>query len=172
LQGASMCCPSRCASACLLLCSIGFGRRAGLRHRHRRAIPPLPEPLARSSQTGVSALPDAVQTLGVLRDVSGILTHSLNADAMLEQFLLLLREILGIIAPLFFCSNPSLPLEMLSRLTTAALARRQCHRIVFRSIGPFQLSFDSGIGGHIFRLGASCGVQARKRGRISKHKGI
>src|SRR2546421_4645486 len=31
-------------------------------------------------------------TLGVLRDFSAILTHSLNAEGMLKQFLLLLRE--------------------------------------------------------------------------------
>ncbi|HUE36699.1 MAG TPA: response regulator, partial [Candidatus Acidoferrum sp.] len=36
------------------------------------------------------------QTLDVLRDFSSILTHSLNAEAMIKQFLVFLREILSI----------------------------------------------------------------------------
>src|SRR2546421_1968275 len=37
-----------------------------------------------------------VRTLEVLRDFSGILTHSLCSEALLKQFLLLLREIIGV----------------------------------------------------------------------------
>ena len=52
------------------------------------------------------AAPAAIQTLGVLRDFSGILTHSLNAEGMLNQFLLLLREILSINRAAVFLRQP------------------------------------------------------------------
>jgi CheY-like chemotaxis protein len=58
------------------------------------ALPSLPPETVKSAEMGTA--PAATQTLGVLRDFSGILTHSLNAEGMLKQFLLLLREILSI----------------------------------------------------------------------------
>src|ERR1039458_4383663 len=39
---------------------------------------------------------NAAQTLDMLRDFSSILTHSLDAEAMLKQFLLFLRETLSV----------------------------------------------------------------------------
>src|SRR5438270_13795469 len=53
----------------------------------------LPPETTKPLSAGSPAIPGAAQTLGVLRDFSGILTHSLNAEGMLKQFLLLLREI-------------------------------------------------------------------------------
>src|SRR5438477_452255 len=47
-----------------------------------------PRPLSDTSHTH--------RALQVLRDFSGILTHSLQADGLLKQFLLLLREILAV----------------------------------------------------------------------------
>ena len=47
------------------------------------------------------------QSLGALRGFSGILIHSLDAHAMLKQFLLLLRELIASIAPRFFCASRS-----------------------------------------------------------------
>jgi len=45
----------------------------------------------------------------VLRDFSGVLTHSLCAEALLRQFLMLLREILGVNrAAVFLRPPPSL----------------------------------------------------------------
>ena len=49
----------------------------------------------------------AAATLSVLRTFSGVLTHSLRAEALLRQFLLLLREILGVNRAAVFLRQPS-----------------------------------------------------------------
>src|SRR5436190_14722909 len=56
-----------------------------------------------SASAGVAA----PQSLSVLRNFSGILTHSLNAEAMLKQFLLLLRELLSINRAAIFLRQPA-----------------------------------------------------------------
>ena len=98
--------------------------------------------------------PGAAQTLGVLRDFSGILTHSLNAEGMLKQFLLLLREILSINRAAIFLRQPfaafgSAPAVAESRRLRAACAIGLSPGL----LEHFELSFEAGIGGHLFRLG-------------------
>ena len=56
-------------------------------------LPPAPQP--------------ALQSLSPLRAFSAILTHSLDAEAMLKQFLLLLRELIGINRAAVFLRQPS-----------------------------------------------------------------
>src|SRR5439155_7728531 len=62
-----------------------------------RQLPPWPSQPARETTARaepIAAMPSdvsAVESLGVLREFSGILTHSLNIEAMLNQFLMLLR---------------------------------------------------------------------------------
>jgi signal transduction histidine kinase len=116
--------------------------------------PPLPALVARSvenSPVGSAAVP---QALSVLRDFSGILTHSLNADALLKQFLLFLREILGVNRAAIFLRQPvasmdyAVPLEGGRRLTLASAVG-----VSASLLQHFQLSFDAGIGGQVFRLG-------------------
>ena len=46
----------------------------------------------------------------MLRDFSSILTHSLDAEAMLKQFLLFLREILSVNRAAIFLNRPVTPL--------------------------------------------------------------
>ena len=53
---------------------------------------------------------NAAQTLSVLRDFSSIMTHSLDAEAMLKQFLQFLREILSVNRAAIFLNRPSSPL--------------------------------------------------------------
>jgi nitrogen-specific signal transduction histidine kinase/ActR/RegA family two-component response regulator len=93
-------------------------------------------------------------TLGVLRDFSGILTHSLNLEAMLKQFLMLLREIVSINRAAIFLRVPSTSFE---EATSARETRRlRAAASVGLSAGlleHFELSLDAGIGGHLFRLG-------------------
>jgi len=61
-----------------------------------------PEPLSREPMNHLR------HTLEVLRDVSGILSHSLCASSLLKQFLLLLREIIGVNrAAIFLRSAPN-----------------------------------------------------------------
>ncbi len=98
--------------------------------------------------------PGTAQTLGVLRDFSGILTHSLNSEGMLKQFLLLLREILSINRAAVFLRQPFGSSSDPLALAESRRLRSAC--AVGLSPGlleHFELSFESGIGGHIFRLG-------------------
>ena len=58
---------------------------------------PVPPPVLELSRASESvAPPTATQALRFFRNFSGILTHSLNSEAMLKQFLLLLRELVGV----------------------------------------------------------------------------
>ena len=121
---------------------------------------PPPAQLATISRTAPSALEPSVassgpsQTLGALRNFSQILTHSLNAEAMLKQFLLQLREMLGINRAAIFLRQP------VTSFTEGA-ATEQARRMRSASavgLSPgllvhFELSFDAGIGGQIVRLG-------------------
>ena len=96
----------------------------------------------------------ATQTLGVLRDFSSILTHSLNADPMLKQFLLFLREILGVNRAAIFLHRPA------TGLAEAAVPEGSHRLRVASAIGippglleHFELSLDSGIGAQLAHLG-------------------
>jgi signal transduction histidine kinase len=114
--------------------------------------PVLPEETVKLLQG--SAVAGLSQTMSVLRDFSGILTHSLNAEGMLNQFLLLLREIISISRAAVFLRQPfgafgGAPGLRDSRRLHAACALGLPGGL----LQHFELSFDSGIGGHIFRLG-------------------
>ena len=94
------------------------------------------------------------QPLGVLRDFSGILTHSLDSEAMLKQFLLLLRELLGINRAAIFLRQP---FNSPARSGISSEPRRlRAASAIGLSPGlleHFELSFEAGIGGHLFRFG-------------------
>src|SRR6266850_327366 len=117
---------------------------------------PAPVEIMRPSEVGfpVPALPGPAHTLGILRDFSGILTHSLNLEAMLKQFLMLLREIVSINRAAIFLRVPATPFE---EATSARETRRlRAAASVGLSAGlleHFELFLDAGIGGHLFRLG-------------------
>ena len=93
-----------------------------------------------------------IRALEVLRDFSAVLTHSLCAEAMLKQFLLLLREIIGVNRAVIFLRPPfsgfgSSPEE--SRRFRSACA-------IGLSAGlleHFELSFEAGLGGFLYRQG-------------------
>jgi signal transduction histidine kinase/DNA-binding NarL/FixJ family response regulator len=116
------------------------------------ATPPQPPETMKSAETG--AAPTAAQTLSVLRDFSGILTHSLNAEGMLKQFLLLLREILSINRAAVFLRQPFASFGHGPTVAESRRLRAAC--AIGLSPGllqHFELSFEAGIGGHLFRLG-------------------
>jgi nitrogen-specific signal transduction histidine kinase/CheY-like chemotaxis protein len=123
----------------------------------RMSPPPAPMP----SRTAFFQTPEpspnrvisASQTLDVLSNFSSILTHSLDAEAMLKQFLLFLREILSVNRAAIFLNRPSplteTPLPEDSRRLRAVAA-------IGLSPGLLEhlgLSLDSGIGGQLSRLG-------------------
>ena len=116
------------------------------------ALPSLPPEPVKSAEMGTA--PATTQTLGVLRDFSGILTHSLNAERMLNQFLLLLREILSINRAVIFLRQP---VAGFGNAPVVAESRR-LHAASAIGLSPgllqhFELSFEAGIGGHLLRLG-------------------
>ena len=114
--------------------------------------PPQTPETMKSAENG--AAPSAAQTLSVLRDFSGILTHSLNAEGMLNQFLLLLREILSINRAAVFLRQPFASFGQGPTVAESRRLRAAC--AIGLSPGllqHFELSFEAGIGGHLFRLG-------------------
>jgi len=125
--------------------------------------PPRPPEAMAPAETGRAS--GTAQTLGVLRDFSGILTHSLNAEGMLKQFLLLLREILSINRAAIFLRQPFASFGNPPALAESRRLRSMC--AIGLSPGlleHFELSFEAGMGGHLFRSGRilrRCSEEAR-----------
>jgi len=121
----------------------------------RPGAPLPPAPVAESQRLSASsAVSSGGQTMGVLRDFSGILTHSLDSEGMLKQFLLLLRELLGINRAAVFLRQPFNSPSGPSISSDARRLRAAC--AIGLSPGlleHFELSFEAGIGGHLFRFG-------------------
>ncbi len=101
-----------------------------------------------------SAAQASYQSLGALRGFSAILTHSLDSDAMLKQFLLLLRELIGINRAAVFLHQP---VQWLGEHVGGQDSRRLRAACAI-GLSPgllehFELSFENGIGGQVTRLG-------------------
>jgi signal transduction histidine kinase/DNA-binding NarL/FixJ family response regulator len=99
---------------------------------------PSPTSVPLSSSSGQA------HTLGALRDFSRILTHSLNVEAMLNQLLLLLREILSINRAAIFLRQPE-ESRRLRAVSSVGLSTGLLEH--------FELSLEAGIGGQVSRLG-------------------
>ena len=115
------------------------------------ARPATPE-ILRSTEPAPS--PNAAQALQIFRNFSGILTHSLDAEAMLKQFLLLLRELLGVNRAAVFLRQHGGSFGIASSPADSRRLRAAC--AIGLSPGlleHFELSFEAGLGGHVFRLG-------------------
>jgi signal transduction histidine kinase/DNA-binding response OmpR family regulator len=115
---------------------------------------PLAAESSRTMLSGQSGFTNAFQTLAVLRDFSSILTHSLNAEALLKQFLLLLREILSINRAAIFLRQPYSGIDAAAAPEDNRRLRAAC--AIGLSSGlleHFELSFEAGIGGQLLRLG-------------------
>ena len=94
------------------------------------------------------------QTLDVLRDFSSILTHSLDAEAMLKQFLHFLRDILSVNRVAIFLNRPCSPLtEVMSPQDSRRLRSAAAIGLSAGLLEHFELSLDSGIGAQISKLG-------------------
>src|SRR2546428_11692344 len=112
--------------------------------RFRIPPPPEPAPASESSQT-------TFETLHVLRDFSAVLTHSLNAEGLLRQFLLLLRKIIGINRSVVFLRQPAPGFGE----TSPGQENRRLRSVCAMGLPPsllehFELSFEAGIGGHLY----------------------
>jgi signal transduction histidine kinase len=97
---------------------------------------------------------DPVRALEALRRFSGVLTHSLDAAGLLKQFLLLLREIIGVNRAVIFLRKPSGllgdgPLAQDDRWLRSACAIGHDQSV----LQHFALSLGAGIGGYLHRQG-------------------
>ncbi|MGH7978651.1 MAG: ATP-binding protein [Limisphaerales bacterium] len=129
-------------------------------HRDRPAQPPTPiaanpPPSYRPIEPPSSRYVNATQTLDVLRDFSSILTHSLNAEAMLKQFLSFLREILSVNRAAIFLNRPVTPMLAETMPSDGGRRLRSAAAIGLSSglLENFELSLEAGIGGQLARLG-------------------
>jgi signal transduction histidine kinase/CheY-like chemotaxis protein len=131
------------------------------RHHQHATQAPAPVPfmpqqaaLSHTTESSPSHFVNASQTLGVLRDFSSILTHSLNAEAMLKQFLLFLREILSVNRAAIFLNRPVMPISETAPTDNGrSLRATAAIGISPDLLGNFELSLDAGIGGQLVRLG-------------------
>ncbi|HXG48863.1 MAG TPA: ATP-binding protein [Methylomirabilota bacterium] len=94
------------------------------------------------------------RALEVLRDFSAILTHSLCAEALLKQFLLMIREILGVNRAAIFLRQPVTTFGGPAAVEGGRRMRSACAiGLAPGLLEHFELSFESGIGGHLFHYG-------------------
>jgi signal transduction histidine kinase/DNA-binding NarL/FixJ family response regulator len=124
----------------------------------QRAASPTPPPAPilslRPAEPPPSRFVKTSQTLDVLRGFSSILTYSLNAEAMLKQFLLFLREILSVNRAAIFLNRPcSPPVEGFSPDDSRRLRSAAAIGLSSGLLEHFELSLDSGIGGQLSKLG-------------------
>jgi signal transduction histidine kinase/DNA-binding response OmpR family regulator len=116
-----------------------------------RPPPARPQPVEASRAPEVNAR--EFQALAVLRDFSSVLSHSLCSEAMFKQFLLLLREILGINRALVFLRKPGAFFTGQNPADAASLRGICALGMTPGLLEHFELSTDSGIGGFLFRQG-------------------
>jgi signal transduction histidine kinase/DNA-binding NarL/FixJ family response regulator len=109
---------------------------------------PVAEPKAHDGDRG------PVRALEVMRDFSAILTHSLCAEAMLKQFLMLLREIIGVNRAAIFLRQPFTGFGPADGLPEIRRFRSTCAiGLSHGLLEHFELSFEAGIGGYLYRQG-------------------
>jgi signal transduction histidine kinase len=121
------------------------------------AVMPRPATVVRAQRVEVARRdlpePSAMQTLTALRDFSAILTHSLSAEGLLKQFLLLLREIIGVNRAAIFLRSPITGVGDAPRSESRRLRSACAIGLSPGLLEHFQLSFESGMGGFLFRQG-------------------
>jgi len=123
-------------------------------------VPPItpPAPSGMAVGTVLANIPvdaaNAPQTLALFRDFSSILTHSLDSEALVRQFLLLLRQILSVNRAAVFLRHAG---EAFGGRDPSAESRR-LRSVCALGLNPdllaqFELSLDTGIGGQLQRHG-------------------
>ena len=115
---------------------------------------PATAPVKTSERSDADPAQSMSHTLGVLRDFSAVLSHSLCSEALLKQFLLMLREIMGVNRAAIFLRPPPRSLNP----TADAGEDRQMASACAIGIAPeflehFALSLEAGIGGYVYRRG-------------------
>jgi signal transduction histidine kinase len=116
---------------------------------------PIPPPQPRAEEKRGREAPTAAgRMLEWLRGSSSILCHSLNSESLLKEFLLLLREILGVNrAVIFLRSGPRASATSETPAHSQRLTSACALGLSSSSLEHFELSLDAGIGAYIFRSG-------------------
>ena len=112
-----------------------------------------PSTFSRPAEFSASRAVNAAPSLDVLRDFSSILTYSLNAEAMLKQFLSFLRDILSVNRAAIFLNRPCAPDKSVLSNDNRRLRSAAAIGLPDGLLEHLELSLDAGIGGQIFRLG-------------------
>src|SRR5581483_8643729 len=108
---------------------------------------------AEGSGAASSPAPSGFHALEFSRHFSTILTHSLNAEAMLKKFLLLLREMVGVNRAAIFLQDPSAVFGKAGGAAGRSLKKGCAIGLPAGLLEQFELSFDSGIGAEVYRSG-------------------
>jgi signal transduction histidine kinase/GAF domain-containing protein/ActR/RegA family two-component response regulator len=119
----------------------------------RAAAPPPSNSFPRQPEFSQPHATNTAPMLDVLRDFSPILTYSLNAEAMLKQFLSFLRETFSINRAAIFLNRPCAPDKALAPNDNRRLRLAAASGLSAGLLENIELSLDAGIGGQIFRLG-------------------
>jgi len=119
-----------------------------------QADPPSPAPPRNHSEIKPAAADDRMpaRMLELLRNYSSILTHSLCAESLLKEFLLLLREIVGVNRAAIFLR----PASVAAAADTGQTRRLRSVCAIGLTPGlleHFELTLESGIGAYVFRNG-------------------
>ena len=116
--------------------------------------PALASPAAPAPAIAARHGQEPTRSLEALRKFSGVLTHSLDAGALLKQFLLLLREIIGVNRAIIFLRKPAGVLSDSPLSPDDRWLRSGCAIGLDQSVlQHFALSLGAGIGGYLHRQG-------------------
>jgi signal transduction histidine kinase/DNA-binding NarL/FixJ family response regulator len=114
------------------------------------ALPPSPPAVP----AGAAVAPPLPHNFEILRNFSGVLTHSLNAEGLLKEFLLLLREMFSVNRAVVFLRQPLVQFSE----TAVVEEGRRLRAVCSLGLAPgllehFELSLDGGTGAQLHRLG-------------------
>jgi nitrogen-specific signal transduction histidine kinase/DNA-binding NarL/FixJ family response regulator len=125
----------------------------------RPAAPPKPAPAPaprprREERRAADAAHMPARMLELLRNSSSILCHSLSTEPLLKEFLLVLREILGLNrVAIFLRAPPPATGEGEGAADAQRLTSACALGLAPAMLEHFHLSLDAGIGGFVFRSG-------------------
>lgn len=133
--------------------------RGRLLHTLLQRLFPIAEPKAAAAPEAVversrptSEAP--LRALEALRRFSAVLRHGLDSSTLLNQFLLLLREVLGVNRAIIFLRKPSSMLSDTPLLPEDRWLRSMCAIGIDQgALEHFALSLGAGIGGYLHRHG-------------------
>jgi signal transduction histidine kinase len=132
-----------------LLDNLGGASRPAVTTEARLSSSQPAPPAAKSEASQTS-----FETLHVLRDFSAVLSHSLDAEALLKQFLLLLREVIGVNRSVVFLRDPGSGFGDVAGTRASRRLRSVCAIGLPQDLlAQVELSFDGGIGAYLYRQG-------------------